>query len=456
MRPGIATMVAVATIAVTAGRDAPSAYVYVCPAGTATHEFVKGVCVAEFEPGGGRTEPGLRSENALALSSGDGRVAVAAPGAPLARVFLAAGTAWREVGVPRELSPAAEDGEQLSTTRVALAFDRRSTIHLAGELTRTQRDGSTRVDLYYTSLADRQSSWTRPVLLETRRGLFPKITVAGDGVFVTWGYRNGDLGIAWSHNRGRSWVHPSHPPADCINVSDVAVLRGTPYVVCAGFPPGGDAAATEGRNPFTGLRVYRVAPSGDLMLTASLEAFKGVWPRLFAASDGSLVLAAHVYRIHTPPSNGWDKCCAAIARSVDGGRTWTAPIDLRQLLRLEDPWTTFQMTDARLDAWDRLHVIASGSVQRDPANGSPGTDARLIHIAVDPVSGRIVSETSLTPPSDAPQGYYPQPGALAFGRAFGLALWRNGDRFNYTRIIPQWRRSATTGPAAAAAGPIVR
>lgn len=415
----------------------PNTYAYACPPGHRTQEYVKGVCVASFRPNDGPLDA-----PALALGPRDGLVAVAGSGAPLGRVFVSTngGADWRPAGLPRDLAPAAGPGEAISTGRVALEFDGHGRLHLVAELFRSS--GSTgSVDLYYSSSSDLGTTWKPPVMLPTNgSGAFPKLTVWADRIFVTWGYRGGRLHLAWSTDGGSSWSQAKGAPDDCINTSEVAILRGKPYVACAGYMPEGDAQAALGRNPFTGLRLYRLDPSDELSLVASLPSFKGVWPRLFAAPDGSLVLAAKLYRVHSPPSKGWDKCCAGVGRSVDEGRTWSEPTDLRRALRSEDGWDTFGLSDARLDAWGLLHVIASGSDQADPANGSPGTDARLVHAVFDPAAGRLLGESSLTPPTNGPGGYYPGSASLAFSRAFGIALWSYADSLNYTRLEPKGAR----------------
>lgn len=416
--------------------EVPIAYAYVCPPARQTQEQVEGVCVASFQP-----DDGPLSYPALALGPRDGLVAVAGSGAPLARVFVSTngGVDWRPAGLPRELAPAGGPDQRVSTGRVALEFDGRGTLHLVAELYRgAPTDLTASFNLYYASTSDLGKSWTRPVMLPTNGGgVYPKLTVWADRIFVTWGYRGGHLHLAWSTDGGNSWSQAKGAPDDCINTSEVAVLRGKPYVACAGYMRQGDAQAALGRNPFTGLRLYRLDPSDELSLVASLDSFKGVWPRLFAAPGGSLVLAAKLYRLHSPPSKGWDKCCAAVARSVDGGRTWSEPVDLRRALRSEDNWDTFDLSDARLDAWGFLHFIASGSDQADPANGSPGTDARLVHAAFDPASGRLLGESSLTPPTDGPQGYYPGGASLAFNGTRGVVLWTYGKGLDYTRLNPK-------------------
>lgn len=421
---------------------APKAYAYACPPANRTEERVRGVCVASVQP-----DDGPLREPALALGLRDGLTALAGSGAPLARVFVSmnGGADWRPAGLPSVLAPVAGPGETIATGRVALEFDGHGTLHLVAELIRSSDPtGSVepRIDLYYTSSSDLGKSWRPPVMLPTNGwGVFPTLSIGADQLFVTWGYRGDSrLNLASSKDEGKTWALAEGAPDDCINSSEVAVLGGTPYVACAGYMHQGDAEAALGRNPFTGLRVYRLDPSGELTLVASLDTFKGVWPRLFAAPDGGLVLAAKQYRIHSPATKGWDKCCAAVARSADEGRTWSDPVDLRRALRSEDDWDTFNLSDARLDAWGFLHVIASGSDQADPANGSPGTDACLVHAAFDPASGRLLGEYSLTPPTDVPGGYYPGGASLAFNRTFGMALWTYGNGLDYTRLEPKGAR----------------
>ena len=416
---------------------APKTYAYTCPPAQQTQEYVKGVCVASF-----RFDDGPLNEPALVLGPRDGLVAVAGSGGPLARVFVSTngGADWQPAGLPRDLAPAAGPGETISTGRVALEFDGHGRLHLVAELMRGSDSTGLRVptELYYASSSDLGTTWKRPVMLPTNGwGVFPKLTVWADRLFVTWGYRGYRLHLAWSTDGGTSWSQAKGAPDDCINTSEVAVLRGMPYIACAGYMHQGDAEAALGRNPFTGLRLYRLDPSDELSLVASLESFKGVWPRLFPAPDGSLVLAAKLYRVHSPPTKGWDKCCAAVARSVDGGRTWSDPVNLRAAMRSEDNWDTFDLSDARLDAWGLFHLIGSGSDQVDPANGAPGTDARLVHAVFDPASGRLLGESSLTPSTNVPGGYYPGSASLAFSREFGIALWSNADSLRYTRLEPK-------------------
>lgn len=422
----------------------PKTYACACPPGHRTQEYVKGVCVASFRP-----DDGPLGGIALALGLSDGLVAVAGSGVPLPRIFVSTngGADWQPAGLPNVLAPVAGPDETISTGRVAVEFDAHGRLHLVTELFRNvlvDPFATLPTDLYYTSSSDLGKSWSPLVMLPTNGGgMFPRLTVSADRLYVTWGYR-GDyrLNLASSKDDGKTWALAKGAPDDCINASEVAVLRGTPYLACAGFKHWEvDAAGKRVEaQEFTGLRLYRLDPSDELTLVASLDTFKGVWPRLFAAPDGALVLAAKQYRIHATPGKGWDKCCAGVARSVDEGRTWSEPTALRRALQSEDGWDTLELSDARLDAWGLLHVIVSGSDQADPANGSPGTDARLVHAVFDPAAGRVLGELSLTPPTNGPQGYYPGSASLAFSRAFGIALWSHGDSLNYTRLEPKGRR----------------
>lgn len=425
-------------------RGGPTGYGYSCPPADRTEEYIEGVCVGSLRPDDGR----LRW-SALALAQPEGLTAVAVSGAPLARIYMSenGGADWRAAGLARDLLPVSGLGETTSTGRVALEFDNEGRLHLVAELIRTTDSTATRsaresIDLYHLSSPDFGRSWTRPVMLPTNGwGVFPTLVAAGNRLFVTWGYR-GDyrLNLASSADGGNSWALAKAAPDDCINSSEVALLRGIAYVACAGYTLQDEAAAIgEGRNPFIGLRLYRLDPSGRLNLVSTLDSFEGVWPRLFAASDGSLVLLAKLYRVHST-DRGWDKCCAAVARSADAGRTWSGGADLRTMLRSEDGWDTFDLAAARLDSWGLLHIIASGSDQADPANGSPGTDARLVHAIFDPASGRLLGEASLTPPTSGPGGYYPGDASLAFHSTLGIASWSSGDRLDYTRLTPQGTR----------------
>jgi hypothetical protein len=300
---------------------------------------------------------------------------------------------------------------------------------------------ASRARLYYTSSADLGATWAPPVLLsgsrpDTSGEDLPRLTVTGQHVYVTWGYR-GDYRahVIWSTDGGESWARATESPHDCINLSEAAVVRGTPYVACAGFMPSGDSVAGAGGNPFTGIRVYRLDPAGTLRLEATLEDFKGVWPRLIAEPDGSLVLAADLYSHFNQPDGGWNKCCALMSRSLDG-RTWSAPIDVRDAMRSGRRWTHLGIIDAQADALGMIHLLVTGSAQAHPANGAAGVDARLVHAVFDSRSGHLLTESSPTAPT-AEQRFrgIPIGASLALGDSgAGMVAWTFDRALYYTRL----------------------
>ena len=119
--------------------------------------------------------------------------------------------------------------------------------------------------------------------------------------------------------------------------------------------------------------------------------------------------------------------------------TWSQPVDLRSLLDVEDGWDTFRVHDFAVDGAGMLHIIANGSDQADPANGSPGTDARLVHAVLDP-AGTLVHQSSLTLPVAAPQGYYPGGVASTFDQRGGVIAWVSGTEARLTTLTPTGRR----------------
>ena len=375
-------------------------------------------------------------ELAAAVHPRTGALLVVVSGAPLARVFVSTNGQWRASRMPASLAPPAPDGAQLATGRLAAAFDADGRVHVLAELRRRApasvgRPNASRVDLYYTSSADLGVTWSPLVMIDSAgTGLFPRVAVVGDAVLASWGYRaNYRLNVARGDNRGHRWTAIADVPDDCINVSEVAAFRDTLYVACAGYA--GDSVLMAGRNPFTGVRIYRVDPD-RVTLQATMTGLNGVWPRLVATRD-HLVLSANVFRVHAGRGKGWDKCCAAMSRSTDA-RAWSAPMDVRASLHGDDAWDTFQLRETYVDRHGLLHSIADGSDQADPANGAPGTGARLIHATFDPRSWKLVTEVPITDPVDAPQGYYPGNATMALGRDSAAVIWTMGTRLMYTGL----------------------
>jgi hypothetical protein len=421
------------------GAATASRYSYTCPAAD-TIVPVPGVCAALVPAGGGAL-------GSLAITFGPraGVIAVATGNDALPRVYVTSdsGRHWRFAGLPAGMASAFDAGT--TTGRLAIGFDGGGQIHLVVAMI-----GDTAADLYHISSPDLGATWTRPALVNpgthgsSFAADFPQLTVAGRRLYATWGYRADYLlHVAWSTDDGTSWTEATDPPTDCINVSNVAIARGAAYVACSGFLENGDLAATTGRNPFTGIRVYRIDSAGRFTLEATLGDFKWVWPQLLASQDGSLVLAARVYHWYSPATKSFDKCCLAMSRSVDG-RHWSRAIQIRGALHGVETWGPIGFSAVGLDSLGRLQAILSGSHQPDPGNGHPGNDARLVHAAIDPITGRLVAESDLTPPGYAPQGYYPGSAALAFSRAFGLLLWENGGHLQYTRVEPHPPTSPAT------------
>ena len=381
---------------------------------------------AQSQPIGTLTSP--LDEIAAAVRPGDLAVVIVTSGAPTPRLFTAPGGVWRSSDLPVTGVLRAAAGDRAATGRIAAAFDGRGRLHVAAELRRERR-----ADLYYMSSPDLGATWSNAVFLDsTGSGAFPRIGVSGDVIHVTWGYRAPyRLNVARSDDGGLRWTLPSSVPTDCINVSEAATLRDTAYVACAGYA--GDSVLRAGRNPFTGVRIYRIDRSGTPALHATLENVKGVWPRL-VRTGGELTLATNAFRVHQGAGKGWDKCCALISRSRNA-RTWSEPLDAREPLRGDDGWDTFQIREAYSDERGLLHVIADGSDQAEPANGAPGTGARLIHAAFD-AAGRAVSEAPITDAVDAPQGYYPGNATLLFLHGTPVVFWSRGTALMRTAPSP--------------------
>ncbi len=414
-----------------------------CPPGETT-ERIEGVCVGTI------ADPTESYQEVVAASDpGNGTVAIAAIGvqAPPANtqgpaesrivVFTSddGGGSWqRAATVP---SPMAVSAQGMFDPSLAYRGDR---LHLNAMWTPHpgSADEPTRIrdpEMYHVASKDPAEGWGSPTLItEDRDNDRGWITTGPAGTtFIAWkNYGDSSTELAWKLAGQDAWQRqePERTVTGCGEHTPVVVLNGTPYLGCV----------AEGDGQGMPLFAFDAA-TGDLEEVARIDEAgppdRSVRPRMVKTTDDRLILAA-------PGPDG----AALLAKSPDG-RSWSEPVDLFELVSVDDGWPDPSIWAMAADPWGNVHLVIR-STQQTTALAADQPAHELAHVALDPLTGEILAEQMLarwdpqdpsadrSMPTLAPTAPDDTAG-IAFLDGRGMVFWHYDKAIDYTVLEPVGR-----------------
>ena len=352
------------------------------------------------------------------------------------------GTSWRHTTVPR---PSSLGGGLVRYARggdPSIAFDAGGTLHVVGISATTDRatDRSCS-EFFHVATPDQGRGWTTPVSLTgCEAGDDRPWVSAGDRgeAIVTWDrWGNADyereVVLTRTADGGTTWRAPVRH-GGCGQASPAIVAPGGVLVACAVIrDPGPDGTAVEAH---VGVGVLRLSNDGATFAVLSdVPGTEGaVWPQLALAPDGTLVVQADDVRVNPEPLR--------LARSMDGGATWSDVVDLRDFVRVDDGATeggTYLGAFAA-DAWGGAHVLVAYCTRGgSEVFVAEACAPRTAHVAVDVSDLAVLAEARLRP--DLPRARPPAVGAppdhtagVAFGAQVGLLAWSAERGIDFTVV----------------------
>ena len=261
----------------------------------------------------------------------------------------------------------------------------------------------------------------------------PKIVRAPDGtLYVSW-WTSSETDsdrprIAWSSDSGATWraTAAQDEPRDCWSASAVAVHVGEPLVACAAFDRD-DGVSVDW------VRVYAFdTATGLFTVRADLRGFdEGAWGLRLLSTGGSLVLLTDGH----------------VARSADGGRTWSERISVAALGPAAGAEGSVRAAAA--DPWGGVHLlVASPDCEGDltaVARATGRCPVALSHVALEASTLRVLDATLLTARDDpAPEESSGGPtfalsrgdahDSIAFGPIAGILAWSRDKGVDLARI----------------------
>ncbi len=222
----------------------------------------------------------------------------------------------------------------------AVAFDSKGRLHVSGLA--WDRAG---MRVFYTFSDDAGRSWSEAVVVNDH----PKddrnwITVSSDGkrIMIPWqNTQRTSVEVAMSEDGGRTWARaPSIP--EC-NLHTRVILR-------AG---GGVLACFSHTDKMVSVHEVTSRSTARLSLVPGPPFPTGTL-HMDETRDGVIVLGYP----------GWN-VKAGLARSGDGGRTWTRPVDVLGFVPEAADWTWSWVSAFAVDPWGNAHFIVVGG------NGTP-------------------------------------------------------------------------------------
>ncbi|MGQ0535416.1 MAG: hypothetical protein ACT4PT_05040 [Methanobacteriota archaeon] len=273
--------------------------------------------------------------------------------------------------------------------------------------------------VHFTRSTDLGGKWTEPVLLAPNGG-HPWIAFHHGVLYVTWQnyedadeprwYSEGTSDVAWSSDAGASWTQldPARRPRCHV---PPAVVRGGDELYFACWRSTRDRPAPDDER----VAFYRLEPGaatleprGEVILPEN----DIVWPFVASAPDGRLVLRAVL--LHGGVFQTY------ISTSVDGARTWSAPLDVRDVL--PETWDGAGAFVGTPGPDGSYHLLL-----RLYRNSEDGTRSReLRHVVLDrellPLHARTFESWTLGAPDPAPRL-----GGSTMGNGLFAMAWA-GDR----------------------------
>lgn len=293
----------------------------------------------------------------------------------------------------------------------ALAFDSQGVLHVSGIVVHNVLLQGW--DVFYASTADLGKTWTTPVML-TRTGETDRnwLTVGPkDEVYVSWqNYGPGSSEVAWSLDGGKTWKQKVFAQK-CPTASPVVVAQGVSLVAC------------KSTGESKGVQLYRIDPAAaSVEHAADVSAMQDYFPLVKTLPNGTLVL-----------TTAWSS--KNLSLSHNGGKNWTVPVELRDVLKIEDDWDDFRVFWLEVDPWGAIHLILGDGTSHP---------SRVAHAVLDPTTLAPFQETLLRETDEGrPQpSLAPEYGDHFYGLAFtsdqGFLVWGFDKGLDYALLKPSF------------------
>lgn len=348
-----------------------------------------------------------------------------------------AGATWARAALPPPPAPSPPIEGTLPDVELwdpQLGFDASGALHVVGVLLWQGVDGSAKQQLItHLATPDLGATWTSYQELGVNRADHAWMTIEADGttIDVAWmQLAHTTLGFARSVDAGQHWtpLDPNVPEIPCQLPSQV--VQG-PYglvVVC----PRDERFAKGPDSP----------PKAAYQFDAATNRFVRVgavppmsMPNLFALPDGSLLLV----------SGEFYTADILVARSTDGGATWTSFPDLGARLASAQGWSFLQFMSGSVDPWGHVQLMVRGEALPPQATnahaltqlpaflaGTYSDDFQVAHVVLDPLTGEVLGERIVTPdlvphaPSASPGAGYARGAdyfAIAYAPGRAVLVW---------------------------------
>ncbi len=323
---------------------------------------------------------------------------------------------WNELQVPPVFVNDAVPLRLRSDSDPGVAFDQQGVLHIVGLATRVgtiDGGGSGHTSrVFHAATTDLGQTWIGPTVLgDGVDNSRPWLGLGADGTaVVTWQTTTGnrDMQAAWSMDKGTSWTQ-TQVRGSCNLVSQPIVKEGVFLAACY------DRSGAHCELPI--LEISMASRAGiPIGCAPGPVCGNNLLTRL---GDEGLVWAC---------PNGW------MATSPNGGRNWTAAVNLLSRISLDVGGQGFSIFALKSDPGGFLHIlVANYAAVALPS--PPGGGYSAGHVVLDPTSWLSLSETMLTDNDSAGpmtdfKGEY---AGLAFHGDRGLATWV--DRDHAVRVV---------------------